>query len=200
MSGARAKTSGVVLMVAMVWFIGAVVAGYLRWLEPAPRVVNQIVLVGLTVTLLVAFWKVGSFREWVLSLPMRVMILFHVVRFVGFYFLILYRRGELPFAFAVPGGVGDILVATTALVVAGLLMNNPFAGRVVLAWNLLGAIDILLVVISAARFGLADPGSMVALTRLPLSLLPTFIVPLIIFSHAMIFYRLSRSRGVPVWV
>jgi hypothetical protein len=163
-------------------------------------VVNQIVLLGLTTVLFVAFWRVSSFREWVLSLPMRAMILFHAVRFVGFYFLILYRRGELPFAFAVPGGVGDILVATTALIVAGLLMNNPFAGRVVLAWNLLGAIDILLVVISAARLGLADPGSMVALTRLPLSLLPMFIVPLIIFSHVMIFYRLSRSRGVPVWV
>jgi hypothetical protein len=34
-----------------------------------------------------------------------------------------------------------------------------------------------------------------ALTHLPLSLLPTFLVPLIIASHVVIFARLSRTPG-----
>jgi hypothetical protein len=37
---------------------------------------------------------------------------------------------------------------------------------------------------------MADPASMAALLRLPLSLLPTFIVPLVIFTHIVIFHRL----------
>ena len=52
-------------------------------------------------------------------------------------------------------------------------------------------IDILFVVASAARSGLTDPPSMIELTRLPLSLLPTFIVPLIIASHIVVFVRLG---------
>jgi hypothetical protein len=39
---------------------------------------------------------------------------------------------------------------------------------------------------------LADPASMGPLRTLPLSLLPTFLVPLIIASHVLIFWRLYR--------
>jgi hypothetical protein len=47
-----------------------------------------------------------------------------VTRFVGAYFLVVYYRdAALPRAFAVPGGWGDIIVATLAL---GLLVA---AGR-----------------------------------------------------------------------
>jgi hypothetical protein len=48
------------------------------------------------------------------------------------------------------------------------------------------------VILTAATQGLADPPSMRALLELPLSLLPTFLVPLIIASHLLIFVRLLR--------
>jgi hypothetical protein len=59
-------------------------------------------------------------------------------------------------------------------------------------WNVIGLIDILMVVATAARLNLQNPGSMSALTELPLSLLPTFLVPLIIFSHVVIFTRVRQ--------
>ena len=65
--------------------------------------------------------------------------------------------------------------------------------RAINIWNFIGLIDILMVVITAARLGLADPVSMRALTVLPLSLLPTFLVPLIIATHVVIFARLARA-------
>jgi hypothetical protein len=61
----------------------------------------------------------------------------------------------------------------------------------------LGLIDILFVVITAARLGLKDPDSIQALTTLPLSLLPTYFVPLIIASHGMIATGLWRERAYP---
>jgi hypothetical protein len=103
----------------------------------------------------------------------------HVVRFVGFYFLVLHARGELPRAFAVPGGWGDIATATLALMVSTLSADTRLGKSAYLAWNIFGLLDILFVVATATRLGLANPDSMRALTHLPLSLLPTFIVPLI---------------------
>jgi hypothetical protein len=52
-----------------------------------------------------------------------------------------------------------------------------------------GAIDILFVVATASRLALADPDSMNALLHLPLSLLVTFLVPLIIADHVVVFWR-----------
>jgi hypothetical protein len=53
------------------------------------------------------------------------------------------------------------------------------------------------VVATAGRIARADPASMGPLRYLPLSLLPTYFVPLIIASHVLIFWRLARagSRG-----
>jgi hypothetical protein len=63
-----------------------------------------------------------------------------------------------------------------------------------LIWNTLGLIDIIFVVFSALQFGLKEWQSMHLLRELPLSLLPTFLVPLIIASHVLIFARLARTR------
>ncbi|WP_410959381.1 hypothetical protein, partial [Salmonella sp. SAL4433] len=61
-------------------------------------------------------------------------------------------------------------------------------------WNTIGLTDILFVVLLALRLGLADWQSMHALREFPLSLLPTFIVPLIIASHVLIFLRAVRLK------
>jgi hypothetical protein len=65
---------------------------------------------------------------------------------------------------------------------------------VLLIWNGYGLVDILFVVVTAAAEGKAAPASMAALLRMPLSLLATFLVPLIISSHVLVFARLWRGR------
>jgi hypothetical protein len=181
----------------LLWFVIAVAlsaSGKLAELHPP---VPQLVLVGLTVALIVAGVAVPGFRVWLAGLNIRQIIAFHILRFVGIYFLILYRRGELPYDFAVPGGWGDIAVATGALILVLLVPDLAVRRGLVLVWNLLGFADILFVVFTAARLALASPDSMAALLRLPLSLLPTFLVPLIIASHLLLFTRLTREKVRP---
>ena len=68
--------------------------------------------------------------------------------------------------------------------------------RLITIWNVVGLVDILMVVVTAARLGLSEPASMRALTVLPLSLLPTFLVPLIIATHILIFARIRRENAM----
>lgn len=156
--------------------------------------VPQIILAALTLALVLFYNLSGSFRSWAWQLDLRALLSLHLTRFVGFYFLLLCRRGELPRAFAVPAGLGDIFVASLALFLIALPRKDR---RIYLAWNVAGLIDILFVVAIAARLGLRDPASMQNLFRLPLSLLPTFLVPLIIVSHLFVFVRLRNASPLP---
>jgi hypothetical protein len=105
---------------------------------------------------------------------------------------VLCQRGQLPCAFATRAGWGDIVVAVLASAVVAA-MRTQFGTKLLVVWNTIGLIDIILVVFSALRFGLKDWQSMHILRELPLSLLPTFFVPLIIASHVLIFVRLARA-------
>ena len=73
--------------------------------------------------MLAAGWLRPRFRAWLGGVDLRWLVAFHLTRFVGFYFLYLYARGQLPYDFAVPGGWGDIAVASLAIVL--LLIGRP---------------------------------------------------------------------------
>ena len=108
--------------------------------------------------------------------------------------MVMYGQGKLPREFAVPGGWGDIAVAALAV---GVLAIGPDSRRgwwPTLVWNVIGTIDILFVVATAARLGMQDGASMVEFTRLPLCVLPLWLVPLIIATHAVLFVRLWGMR------
>jgi hypothetical protein len=159
---------------------------------PPPAVAGALVLAGLLA------WPLSArFRAWVRAVPLWALVAIHLVRFVGAWFIVLYRRGELPFAFAVPGGWGDILAASSAaaLLVAAIPARTPARCRVLLGWNVFGLLDILFVVATAARLYLADPLQLAPLTRVPLSLLPTYFVPLVVLTHLRIFGWLREATA-----
>lgn len=175
------------------WFLVALFVGETELLSRLPGPAPQLTLFGLTFGLLSAFWLSRSFRASIDHLSLRALIGLHLVRFVGIYFLVLQNRGELPRLFATTAGWGDIVVALGALglIIAPALQNSS---RAVFIWNMLGLIDILVVVATAAGIAYADRPAMSALTRLPLSFLPTLVVPLIITSHVVVFVRLLKRR------
>jgi hypothetical protein len=200
LSGIRpsARDGRAVLLTTAVWFVvafGLGAAGVFKDIRPP---LPQIILATLTAAVLILFWTPTPFRRWALAVDPRALVLIHVTRFVGFYFLWLYSRGELPWAFAVPGGWGDVAVAATAILVC--LLTRPDVGSgcgVLIAWNVFGLVDILMVVATAVRLAVADPGSMAALLRLPLSLLISFLVPIIIATHVIIFAKALGARAAP---
>jgi len=192
LSGIRpsARDGRAVLLTTAVWFVVAFGLGAAGGFKDIRPPLPQIILAMLTAAVLILFWTPTPFRRWALAVDPRALVLIHVTRFVGFYFLWLYSRGELPWAFAVPGGWGDVAVAATAILVCLLRRPDVGSGRgVLIAWNVFGLVDILMVVATAVRLAVADPGSMAALLRLPLSLLISFLVPIIIATHVIIFAK-----------
>ncbi len=179
------------LILLALWFFLSIAAGWAGLLHNAPAPMIPATVVALTALLLFTCWRLMPLRHWVMNAPLRIFIALHLTRFVGFYFMACAARGTIPPGWAIPAGIGDNLVAAGALALLALGASPPW---LVLFWNSFGLVDILFVVVSAMRFGLRDWNSMAFLRELPLSLLPTFLVPLIIATHLIIFLRAAKRN------
>ena len=182
-----------VSFVLAAWLCFALAVGVADWFQPASAPVVALTVWTLTGLILLACCKIDPISTWAANVDLRWLVLLHTTRFVGFYFLILCRRGELPCAFAAPAGIGDITVAAATVIIL-LVPRFRASRRLLLIWNSAGLLDIVFVVLMALRAGLRDWQSMAPLRELPLGLLPTFLVPLIIASHVLIFVRVARSK------
>jgi hypothetical protein len=182
-----------VSFVLAAWLCFALAVGVADWFQPASAPVVALTVWTLTGLILLACWKIDPISTWAANVDLRWLVLLHTTRFVGFYFLILCRRVELPCAFAAPAGIGDITVAAATVIIL-LVPKFRASRRLLLIWNSAGLLDIVFVVFMALRAGLRDWQSMAPLRELPLGLLPTFLVPLIIASHVLIFVRVARSK------
>jgi hypothetical protein len=193
-----AASTRAVLLIGLGWLLIATAFGAAGVMRSLPPAVTPLALLGLTAIVLAVAWRRAGFQAWLSTLDERWLVALHLTRFVGFYFLYLYGNGQLPYAFAVPAGWGDIAVASLAAIL--LVAGPPRDARrraAYIMWNVLGLVDILFVVATAGRLVLADPLSMAALRGLPLSLLPTFLVPLLIASHVVLGVRLLRHDPAP---
>ena len=185
------------MITASAWLAVAIAAGASGRLVGLQPPIPQLVIVALTLLALASVAAVPPIRRWAAVIDVRVLVAVHLTRFVGVYFLVLYLRGELPYAFAVPAGWGDIVVAALAVALLTLRLPQIHRRTAYLLWNTLGFVDILMVLVIATRLALADPTSLAPLLRLPLSVVPTFVVPVIIVTHVILFFRLSRGVAWP---
>lgn len=182
-------------IVLTMWFALALVASVMGALVGKPAPVLMGVIVGLTALCVLAAWRLPSIHTWAKHTSFRVLVGFHAVRFVGIAFLVLHARSALG-DFALAAGWGDIAVAVAAILVVIFVLpiESWRDWWIVLGWNVFGLADILYVVSTAARLGLEDTDLVAPLASFPMSLLPTFLVPLIIATHVLIFWRLWRTR------
>ncbi len=139
---------------------------------------------------LVAFWTVSSFRDFVMSIDLPVMVGIQAWRLGGLGFIALYTYGVLPGLFAWPAGLGDTAIGLTAPLVIFALRRQPAfaAGRLFQVWNLLGILDLIVAVSLGATSAVLGLGISAEITTfpmgvLPLVLVPTFLVPLFVMLH-----------------
>ncbi|HET7748899.1 MAG TPA: hypothetical protein VFK81_05930 [Terriglobales bacterium] len=136
-----------------------------------------------------------GFRDFVLSLNPRTLTLMHTWRVAGYTFLVLYAYGILPGMFALPAGWGDIAIGATAPLVA-LRLANPKHRTGFILWQVLGMTDLVVAVTMGTMARVIHPEGVAtgAMTVLPLSLIPTFAVPLLLMLHMI---AIAQARRWP---
>jgi len=147
-----------------------------------------VAIAALTPMVVFSLWFAASerFRAFALSLNPKVLTSAHSWRIVGFTFVLLEAPGVLPGVFALPAGYGDMAVGATASFVAWKLANPSHRNSFIL-WQVLGIADLVMAVSLGTTAGLLSPHApaMAAMTVLPLSLVPTLLVPLFVIFHTI---------------
>jgi hypothetical protein len=123
------------------------------------------------------------------------LIWLNVWRLVGLVFLALMAAHQMPALWALPAGIGDVIVGAAAPWVANQL-DRPGGRRIAIGFNLFGLIDLIVAVglgimTSPSPLGVfhTTPTSELA-TQFPLALVPTFLVPLAFSLHIVSLWQL----------
>ena len=189
------------------WFLFSLVAPVLHiyqnsWPHP-PLAMGVAVLA--PIVFFGAWWAASpGFRQFALSLNPRTLTLVQAWRVAGFVFIVSQAYGILPGVFAFPAGWGDVAIGATAILVAERLANPSHRNGFIL-WQVLGMADLVMAVGLGTTAGLIHPNGIPtsAMTVLPLSIVPTFAVPLLTILHIICIAQARRwpvenqSRAVP---
>jgi hypothetical protein len=151
---------------------------------------------------LLAFWLAPTMRRLLEAASVPALIAVQSYRAVGFVFLVLAVRGQLPAHFAQPAGWGDIAVGLTAPFVAlAIARGNRGSRALAIGWNVIGLLDLFVAIgmgtgilapILARGLGPRVPPA-AAMGAFPMILVPIYAVPLSIMLHMIVLGRLRRS-------
>ena len=144
-------------------------------------------------------------RASLLAIPPQLLVGLNAMRILGLLFLLDFTAGSLSGPFPFFAGLGDMITGGLAIPLAlSIVRSKEPSVRTIAGWNAFGTLDLIVAVglgiTSAAGSPLqlihAGVGSQ-AMQYLPLSLVPTVLVPFYLLTHAIVAAQLRvRSRAV----
>jgi hypothetical protein len=196
----RAFWSVSALLVA--WFAAALALSWPGFYQGTPTRVATIPF-GLLIPIaagVVLFWRWPLLKRVVDAVPQSWIVGVQVYRVEGLIFLTLYAGGLLPGAFALPAGIGDVIVGSLAPIVAIAYARSRQPATLGRAWNLLGLTD-LIVAVTTGFLTSPSPVQLLAFDRpnqlisaFPLAMIPVFLVPLSVLLHLASWEKLRQTE------
>jgi len=193
------------ILIGAIWLLAIVAAGAAGVFEagrgrPPLRLLAALVVP--PALFLLAYRISTEFRHFVLGIDLRLLTAVQIWRVIGGTFLFLYAFNLRPALFAFTAGLGDVAVGVAAVfVLLAMIDGRPNWRRRVLLLNLGGLLDFIGavatgVLTSNSSLGFFAPATpMPSMGMLPLSLIPTFMVPLWIVIHFASLLQLQRARA-----
>ncbi len=194
---------GAVLLCWLAAAITMIQMGFLI-IEPTELPIPTVLALNVPVVIFVLwYWISRRFRNFVLGLDLRLLTAMQSWRVIGGMFLVLYHYGLLPARFAYPAGLGDLAIGLAApFVVLSMVLPTLNWRRHVVWLNVLGLLDFVGVLFFGILLGSNALGLMKGdlttdiMFELPLSLFPTFLVPLFIMLHIISLIQVRKLSRV----
>ena len=200
-----------VTSVLVAWFLivlGAGTAGVFDSGPGRPPLPLLLAVAGPPLLFALAFRASRAVRNFALRIDLRLLTAVQGWRVIGILFLGLYAFGLLPGVFAWPAGLGDVTVGVAAPFALLAIVRRTPSWPTRVAWlNIAGLLDFVGavgtgVLTSNSSLGvLSDGVTRASLGALPLSLVPTFAVPLWTIFHLISLLqlrRLARAGARPI--
>ena len=192
-----------VILVLSAWFLLVVSLGAIGAFVAPPGTPPVLLAIAVGAPLLLFFAGLRlspAFRDFVLSLDLRLIAGIQAWRWAGLGFLSLFAHNVLPAVFALPAGLGDMAIGFAAPWMILALVRQPgfAASATFVRWNVLGIVDLVVALtIGTVTATLASgaPGeiSTAPMATLPLLLIPVYLVPVFLMLHAT---ALMQSRRI----
>jgi len=175
----------------LLWFLAALVLSVSDWFARfSAGGLFAAGAVAIAVGFTVLHSRSEQFRRFLHARSLKVITLGQVLRYYGLLAFFKSDQHVLPPLFAIPTGVLDAAFATTSFFVAVFLVSAKGKTKPgFIAWHIFGLMSlgtsvILAILTSSNRFGFVSNGiTSQAMTRFPMSLVPTFIGPLMAVLH-----------------
>jgi len=187
--------------VVLAWFflaLGASLGGLFVTTQSSPPLAIGLAVVVPILLFFLVYLTSTTFRRFVYSINPVTITAIQFYRVLGVAMLILNGRNILPAVFALPAGWGDVAIGIAAPLAALALASGTRSGKTVfLIWNVLGMLDLILAVslgILASRISSGLPVNTAVMAVFPMSLIPTFLVPLSFILHLI---GLNQLRAHP---
>ena len=121
----------------------------------------------------------------------RAIATLHSFRFFGLVFIVPGVIGNVPAGFAPFAAYGDFATGLLAMAALLTVRIRPLFWLFVVAFNVMGTVDILVDYYHGNQLGLAPLAGQLGATYW----IPILYVPLLMITHAAAFYLLARSRS-----
>ncbi len=196
--------SGIALVLITSWAILQSVLAYNGTYLDVQSMPPEIILFGIapTVILMVLLFSLKGGRAFIESLNLKTLTYFHTIRItVEIVLAMLFHNGVVSVLMTYEGTNFDLFSGLTAPLVAYFCFRSSSVNtKLLLSWNIICLLLLLNVAITAAfatpfpfqKFSFDQPN--IAILYFPYNLLPTVVVPLVLFSHLVGIYRLMRKN------